>query len=144
MRSSTRQEGAALLVSLVMLVILTLFVITAINMTSVNLKIVGNEQSRAAMEANAQQAIEQVISSGAAFNLAPAAQTVTVNGMVVSVRAPVCIKAVDAQGYSAVSGAAPEDTNWELLATVTDPMTGATATHKQGIRIRMPSGNCPS
>ncbi|MDQ3197317.1 MAG: hypothetical protein M3Q32_13390, partial [Pseudomonadota bacterium] len=75
MMTHYRQQGSTLLVSLIMLIILTLFVVTAINVSNVNLKIVGNVQSKKTLEANAQQAIEQVLSSSAAFNLAPTAQT---------------------------------------------------------------------
>jgi Tfp pilus assembly protein PilX len=139
-----RERGATLLVSLIMLVILTLFVIAAINMSSVNLKIVGNVQTQKKLEADIQQAIEQVLSQGANFSLTPVQQTVTVNGTAVTIFAPTCKKAVVASGYSAVTGPVPEDSNWEVVATHTDAATGAKATLRQGIKIRLPPGNCPS
>lgn len=46
-----------------MLVVLTLFAVTAINLSNTNLRIAGNMQARSEAEAAAQQAIEQVISS---------------------------------------------------------------------------------
>ena len=42
----SRQRGATLLVTLIMLVVLTLFAVTAFNLSSVNLKIVGNFQAQ--------------------------------------------------------------------------------------------------
>jgi hypothetical protein len=56
------QRGAALFISLVMLVVITLFVLSAINMSTVNLRVTANSQARSEGIAAAQQAIEQVIS----------------------------------------------------------------------------------
>jgi hypothetical protein len=35
------------------------------------------------------------------------------------------------------------DNVWEVVATVTDSLTGAKAVYHQGVKIRMLSGNCP-
>ena len=138
------QRGATLLVSLIMLVILTLFVVSAIGMSSMNLKIVGNAQSQRTLENNAQQAIEQVLSSGAAFTFTPTSQTVTVNGTDVAVYAPTCAKSVVAPGYDLTQGPVPEDNHWEVVANVEDDVTGGEVTVKQSIKIRTPPENCPS
>jgi Tfp pilus assembly protein PilX len=130
------------MVSLVMLVMLTLFVVSSINLSSADLRIVGNLQSKRSMSNSAQQAIEQVISSIANFD-APLPQTVTVNGIPVSVSAAGCLGTSPATGYSAVSNITIHDINWSLTATATDPITGATATVTQGVRIRMPTNYCP-
>lgn len=61
------QQGATLLISLVMLVLLTLFAISALNMSTTNLSIVGNMQARMEAQAAGMQAIEQVMSSAANF-----------------------------------------------------------------------------
>lgn len=58
-----RQRGMTLLVSMIMLVVLTLFAITAIRTGNIGFKIVGNQQAQKVMEAAAQQAIEQAISN---------------------------------------------------------------------------------
>jgi Tfp pilus assembly protein PilX len=147
-----RQRGATLLVSLIMLVVLTLFAVAGFNLSSVNLKITGNFQGQKAMEAVAQQAIEQVISSVSAFNLTPAASTVCVNGGAgcaggynVAVSAPKCNYSTTAKGYTKKVGElTPEDTDWEIRAEVTDPLTGAKAAIVQGVSIRMLAGNCPT
>ncbi len=147
-----RQRGAVLLVSLIMLVVLTLFAVAGFNLSSVNLKITGNFQGQKAMEAVAQQAIEQVISSVSAFNLTPAASTVCVNGGFgcaggynVAVSAPKCNYAATAKGYTKKVGElTPDDTDWEIRAEVTDPLTGAKAAIVQGVSIRMLAGNCPT
>ena len=35
------------------------------------------------------------------------------------------------------------DTNWAVTATAADPLTSATATVTQGVRIRLPANFCP-
>ena len=139
-----RQRGATLLVSLIMLVVLTLFAVAGFNLSSVNLKIAGNFQEQKLMEAVAQQAIEQMISTPTAFNLTPVATTLSVGGYTVNVGAPVCNYWVTAKGYTKKIGElTPEDTDWEVRAAVTSPTTGAQAAIVQGIRMRMLAGNCP-
>ncbi len=90
------QEGATLLVALVMLVVLTLFAITAINFTNINSKIAGNQQFKKEAEVAAQQAVEQIISSD--FTTNPLATNVNVdinndgtNDYVVNVARPTCL-----------------------------------------------------
>ena len=142
MSNRRRQRGAVLFVTLIMLVMLTLFVVSSVNMSSADLRIVGNRQSKMAMSYSAQQAIEQVISSSAGFE-SPAPQTITVNGIPVSVTAPACLGASPAIGYSAVSSITLYDVNWSLTATATDPITGASVTVTQGVRSRLPANYCP-
>lgn len=60
----SRQRGATLLITLVMLVMLTLFAITSLNTANSNLRVVGNMQARTEATNIAQEAIETVISSG--------------------------------------------------------------------------------
>lgn len=146
-----RQRGATLLVSLIMLVVLTLFAVAGFNLSSVNLKIAGNFQMQKGMESVAQQAIEQLISSSSPFNLTPVASTICVNGGTgcvggynVAMAAPKCNYAATARGYSKRLGELSlEDTTWEVRADVTDALTGAKAAIVQGVNIRLLAGNCP-
>ena len=85
-RHRGRQRGATLLISLIMLVVLTLFAITAIRTGNIGLKIVGNQQMQKLMESAAAQAVEQVVSNLGNFDsrttIAPTAtvaQSVCVN-----------------------------------------------------------------
>lgn len=140
-----RQRGATLLVSLIMLVVLTLFAITGFNLSSVNLKIAGNYQDQKEMEAIVQQAIEQVISTPTAFSLTPTSQTITISGRTVTITAPKCNYTVTAKGYTKKIGEiTPEDTDWEIRGSVADATTGAQAAIVQGVRIRLLPGNCPA
>jgi hypothetical protein len=103
--SRVSQHGAVLLVSLILLVLLTIFVLSAILMSNTNLRIVGNTQARTEAMAAAQQAIEQVISRNFPDNPLPATVNIDINAdgatdYTVSVIKPVCqnivpIKIVD-------------------------------------------------
>lgn len=153
-----RQSGATLLVSLIMLVVLTLFAVTMFNLSSVNLKIVGNFQQQRATEAVVQQGIEQLMSTVTAFNATPAASNVCVNGTGttsalcsasggywVVIDQPKCNYTTAAKGYTKKVGElTPEDTNWEVRASFTDPLTKASVAIVQGLAVRMLAGNCPS
>jgi Tfp pilus assembly protein PilX len=63
-----RQAGMVLITALVMLVVVTLLVIAAINMTNVNTRIAYNMQIKEEAQAATQQVIEQMISNPANFN----------------------------------------------------------------------------
>ena len=77
MNTKNRQRGATLVVGLVMLVMLTLLVLSAIRSSNVNMRIAGNMQMQEETATAAQQATEQVISTN--FTASPAAQVITVD-----------------------------------------------------------------
>ena len=138
-----KQKGATLFVALILLVIMTLFAISSINMGTVNLKIVGNMQATKSLDAVNQSALEQVISQSANFTT-PTATSVSSTYGTVSVETPVCIDSITASGYSAVNKSIiPEDNTWELRSTVSDSITGAQSTMHTGVKMRMLAGNCP-
>lgn len=137
------QRGATLVVVLIMLVILTLFGISAVNLSNSNLRVVGNLQARKQTEAIALQTAEQVMSSMSYFNVPTPATTTTVNNYKRDISQRVCQYATAASGYSAIQPIVPEDTQWDYYVTVTDNLTNAKARVWQGTRIRMLAGNCP-
>src|ERR1700722_4297296 len=67
---SFRQQGAALIVSLIMLILISLLAVASFRLGKSDLQIVGNMQSRKQALSAAQQIIEQVISS-TLFTTAP-------------------------------------------------------------------------
>ena len=142
LRFRHRQKGATLLVSLIMLVVITMFVVTGINLTSVNLRIIGNAQIQRKLEAAVQEAIEQEISNPAAFSATAVVMTATIDGFNVTVSAPGCKFSTVAAGYSRTQDIAPEFTYWDFQATATDALSGANATIHQGAKIPLPAGNC--
>ena len=110
----TLQRGATLVIGMIMLVLVTLFVLAAINMSTMNLRVMGNQQTRNEAVAAAQQAIEQVTSTD--FTKAPVAVTVAVdvNGdgttdysAVVAV--PVCLNSIPVK-LTELSATDPNDT----------------------------------
>lgn len=58
-----RQEGMTLVVALVMLVVLTLLVVSAVRFGNINLRIAGNMQAETEAQAAAQVALEQMINT---------------------------------------------------------------------------------
>ena len=68
---SGRQHGATLLVALIMLVVLTLFVVSALNTSKTNLQVVGNMQAKSEALAAGQEVMETVLST-TAFISSPA------------------------------------------------------------------------
>ena len=151
--SRQTQRGATLLVTLIMLVVLTLFAVTAFNLSSVNLKIVGNFQQQKEADATVQQALAQVMSTVAAFE-SPAVINLCIPGGTtppcaasqhnVTIDRPRCNYTTAARGYTKVLGQlTPEDTNWDVRASYTDAVTNAKAAIVQGVSVRMLSGNCP-
>lgn len=91
-----KQAGATLMVALMMLVVLTMFAITAINLTNINTKIAGNQQFKREAEAAAQQAIEVTISTDFTTNPQAANVNVDINNdgtsdYIVQVAKPACL-----------------------------------------------------
>lgn len=138
-----KQNGATLFVALVLLVMMTLFAISSINMGTINLKIVGNMQATKSLDAEAEAAIEQVMSDGTKFT-SPSSTTITsATYGNFTVDTPVCIDSQTASGYSAVnSQIIPEDNTWEVVTSLSDTLTGATTTIHAGVELRMLAGNC--
>ncbi|MPZ46742.1 MAG: hypothetical protein GEV05_25835 [Betaproteobacteria bacterium] len=140
----SRQRGSVLTISLVLLVVLTMFVISSTRIATGNLRIVGNLQAQQNVENVAQRALEQVLSEIAPFYSPTSPVAVAApSGMTVAVGNRNCVRAIPASGYSAVSGVSPEDTFWDVPITVNDSITGAATMTAQGVRIRLPAGNCP-
>ena len=147
-----KQAGISLVVGLVMLLVLTLLVVSAVRMGNSSLRIVGNHQTRSEATAAAQQAIETVVSSSANF-YTPAAQTANIDinndgaaDYTVQTAAPACLQMVPADGYSYdFSASAPQDTYWDIAATATDNRgSGVSVTVHQGVKVRMdPTATCP-
>lgn len=72
-----QQKGMTLVVGLIMLIVLTLLVVSAVRFSSTNLRIAGNMQIQTEAAAAAQQGIEKVLSAD--FTAAPAAVSIDVD-----------------------------------------------------------------
>jgi hypothetical protein len=152
--SIRRQSGVSLVVGLIMLVLITVMVTSAVMLSTTNLRAVGNMQSRDEALAAANTAMEQVISGP--FFINPVAQTIEVDidnddtiDYVVALRAPQCIG--DAQLPAAAippsslslgpafnfAVANFFQTLWELDATVTHVASGTSVRVRQGVRAML-------
>jgi len=156
-----RQRGLAMVIGMIMLVLLTLLVVSAINSSSVNLRITGNMQAQDEARAMAQQAIERVLGVKANFYPTPTGQAAT-NYYVdnnstgnavysVSVAAPVCkgaAKQFPGRTADCINGARAGlfcwDTLWEVVATATDAKTGVRQVITQGVAIPFEPGFNPA
>ena len=148
MHTHQQQQGSTLLVSLIFLVVITLFGVSAINTSNLNLRIAANTQFQQQALAAAQLGIEKALGSVTTFNT-PSVQTMTldvnkdgVTDYTATVSAATFLSSKAASGYSAeycATGACPNDTNWELVSTVNDSVTGAKVTVRQGVKVRLPS-----
>jgi Tfp pilus assembly protein PilX len=144
-----RERGAALVVGLIMLVLITLMLITALNLGTTNYRAMTNMQFRAEALSAANKAIEQVISTP--FTAAPAAEVVSVDidsdadtDYTVAVAVPECIYAAPAFGADPSSLSLPTsmtisstwNTVWDLDATATDTaQQGTNVTVRAGVRV---------
>lgn len=144
------QRGAALVIGLIMLVMITLMLVAALNLSTTNFRSVSNMQFREEAIAAANQAIEQVISSP--FTNAPAAEEVEVDinndgntDYLVEMAQPQCMSASIAANPppssislgAGMSLSSTWNTVWELDATVNgaDNVGGAAARVHAGVRV---------
>jgi len=147
----SRQRGVALVIGMIMLVMLTLLVVSAINTSTTNLKVAGNMQSEDEARAMAQQAVEQFISSYSNFYPTLVGPTTTAfnvnndsvaNDYMVTVALPVCKRAaqqIPPRSIDCANGAKNGiycwDTLWEVAATATDSKSGVSQSVVQGVSL---------
>ena len=134
MRPRKRQQGMTLVVALVMLVVLTLLVVSAIRFGNINLRIAGNVQSETEASAAAQVAIETMVTTiNASSNISTITnQTMTVGtggrDYSVTVTKPACIfnKNINNSELDPTKAAdlpCFETTDTEKLVTATNTLT---------------------
>jgi Tfp pilus assembly protein PilX len=141
------QRGATLVISLIVLVMMSLMVIAAQNLSTANVKAVSNMQFRNEAIAAANKAIALVLSSP--FTTAPTAETVYADidsdgasDYVVAILRPQCLRAVEVEpakpstiGLKMVGGSFI--TTWDLKATVAgnENAGGAAVEVHSGVRV---------
>ncbi len=131
-------QGAALVVGLVMLALITLLLVAALNLGTTSFRSVGNMQYRDEAIAAANKALEQVI--GSDFTAAPADDEIAVDidndgtdDYLVEVAEPQCVSAAAANPPAL----GPWHTVWDLDATVAgsaNPGAAAARVHA-GVRV---------
>jgi Tfp pilus assembly protein PilX len=141
MQSPSRQKGSVLIVCLVILLLATMFALSSSSSSVANLKVVGNSQALQALEYNAVEAIERVISQLSTFQT-PSNETVTVNGQPVAVTAATCIASAPSEG---LQRAEPAVTRGHALGASGDRCGSGVVRQysmRQGVKIRMNPGYC--
>jgi len=144
------ERGVVLVIGMIMLVLLTLLVVSAINTGTINLRISGNVRSEDEARAMAQQSIEQFISSYSNFYPTLAGPTTTgfdvnndaTSDYSVTVARPVCKRAAQQivpRSIDCANGAKNGiycwDTLWEVAATATDSKSGVSQSVVQGVSL---------
>lgn len=167
MISKNRQHGVTLITALVMLVVLTLLVVSAMRSSNINLRIAGNMQMQEEAVAAAQQATEIILSTNFTTNPVASSVLVTIGQATYTANVlqptcsgskPVlnsepnipdeCISSGAAQNTGIVFASAPAiggtswcyDQQWDVQANVADPSTGASANMHQGVSLKVPAG----
>lgn len=157
--SPGRQRGIVLILSLIMLMVLTLIAVSAIRLSTVNLRSVANAQARTEAMSTAQRTIDLVLSSNFTDNIAGTASTVTVaeggKNYTVVIARPCLVRTVpvknvdlditksdDKKCLDTLSNpySACADTIWQIQATSTSGWFGANVSITQGTGIRMDNG----
>jgi Tfp pilus assembly protein PilX len=141
------ERGAALVVSLIMLVLITLLVIAALNLGASNFRAVSNTQFREQAIAAANFAIQNRVSS--TFDAPPATSTISVDidhdgtdDYDVNVT-PTCLSAFIASSADPSSLSLPPsmsvsstwNTVWDIAAQVSNADTGAAVVVHAGVRV---------
>ena len=151
--SRRRQHGAVLFVALIMLVVFTLLAVSGVNSSIASLRVAGNAQSLAEVNAAAQLALERVVDDVTHFQYAtdtpPPTQsmTVTVAGLNYPVTVTLqCLGKAPVAGYSAsFAASAPSQSYWDIRASASDPRSGGAAVVHQGVRVTLAPGQvCPT
>jgi Tfp pilus assembly protein PilV len=136
----SRQRGTTLIIALIMLVLLTMFAVSAISLSTTTSKVVGNLQARKTTDAIAQRVVDQVISEGLFGDkrLVPITPSWTPAGMTIQVTDRHC-KAftqalLDPQTGSSV---------WEFDVCIRDSFTGAKSYIRQGVSVKTLTAGTP-
>jgi hypothetical protein len=145
----TQRGAITIFICMMMLIFMTMMVVTAFSMSSVNLQSVGNAQMREEAISAAQSVIEQVVASPFTDNPSTAVLVdfdVDINGdgnanFLVDLAEPICVRFTRANTNVSSSVTLPGmtavdawNTIWELQATATDVATGASVQVRQGVR----------
>lgn len=136
-----QQRGAALIVSLLMLLVMTVLATSAIRNSNVNLRIVGNQDASDEAENIAATSIEKVLSSIDYFKN-PKSGVALANIQRIECVADQVNADKDQSKYSKTWGLKPENTVWEVESKHTSSATGASVTLIHGVQIQMVADSC--
>jgi hypothetical protein len=135
-----RERGATLIITLVMLVLLTMFAVSAITLSASTSKVVGNMQAKKTVDAIAQRVVDQVISEGLFGDkrAVPVTPSWTPAGMTIQVTERHC-KAFSPQLLDPQLGTS----TWEFDVCIRDSFTGAKSYIRQGVAVKTLTAGTP-
>ena len=135
-----RQRGATLIITLVMLVLLTMFAVSAITLSASTSKVVGNMQAKKTVDAIAQRVVDQVISEGLFGDkrAVPVTPSWTPAGITIQVTERHC-KAFSPQLLDPQLGTS----TWEFDVCIRDSFTGAKSYIRQGVAVKTLTAGTP-
>jgi len=139
-QSLARERGATLIITLIMLVLLTMFAVSAITLSSSTSRIVGNMQAKKTTDAIAQRVVDQVISEGLFGDkrLVPVTPSWTPAGVTIQVTQRHC-KAFTQTLLDPQTGSA----TWEFDVCVRDGFTGSKSYIRQGVSVKTLTAGAP-
>jgi hypothetical protein len=135
-----RQRGATLIITLVMLVLLTMFAVSAVTLSASTSKVVGNMQAKKTTDALAQRVVDQVISEGLFGDKrqVPVAPSWTPAGMTIQVTERHC------KGFTPTLLDPQTGTStWEFDVCIRDSFTGAKSFIRQGVAVKTLTAGTP-
>jgi len=149
-RFARKEQGTALLVSLMMLLLLTVLAVAAVNMTSLGLRTTASMQDQQLAEAVTQAVIDEKLSGGATyFRGAPSAENVARDGYSVALEAPVCLGWSTAGGFEENYDPNGMELNrfnnaWRVVGSVSGSggFAGEAVTVTQGVVLKVDIVRC--
>lgn len=155
-RLQTAQRGVVtIFVAMILLILITLMVVTAFSLSTMNLKAVGNVQTRNEAIAAAEKSIELAI-DGSFWEPGPGVVQEfdidvdhdTRDDYRVTIAVPTCVRAtrvnlsvVHSEELIKFGGASGWNTIWDLDATSVDQSSGTRVRVRQGVRVLMSNTN---
>lgn len=139
-QAPSRERGTTLVITLIMLVLLTMFAVSAIILSTTTSKVVGNMQARKVTDAIAQRIVDQVISEGLFGDKrsVPVIPSWTPAGMTIQVTERHC-KAFNPTLLDPQTGSAV----WEFDVCIRDSFTGARSYLRQGVSVKTLTAGTP-
>lgn len=134
------QSGATLVITLIMLVLLTLFAVSAVGLSASTAKVVGNMQAKKSTDAMAQRVVDQVLSEGLFGDKrnVPVVPAWRPAGITIEVTVRHC-KAFTPTILDPQTGTAI----WEFDVCVKDSFTSSKSYIRQGVGVKTMSAGTP-
>lgn len=116
-RQIAKQKGSVIIICLMLLMGLSLIAVSAMKVSNLNMKIIQNHTLKEEARYKVLQALEQMLSDPAHFNMK--SQTITIDGTDVEFNKQ-CIAGMPVKGSSVTNEITFLESTWEIIATAID------------------------